>query len=526
MEKVVKTKNKILSSAIFLSVAGIITKIIGVLYKVPLLEIVGSEGLGYYQLVFPVFVFMLILSSGGITTTLSKIIAKTKNVLEQKAYLKICLFEGVIFSGVVSGFLFVFCDKIAYFQGSDGLCLSYKILCLALISCVIISSFRGYFQGLNNMKFTAWSQIIEQVGKISLGLLFSFIFIKESVIKSIFGAFLGLSLAEVICAIFLIVLYILNSKNQTKERYNLNLKPLFKIFNKELFPITLTALIAPLFSAINSLLIIDLLSKSGISVDVSVMLFGLSGVVLSLVGIPSVVSSALSTTIFPQICSKEKTDKEKNKIIEFSYKLIFAITIPCVFVFVVFSKPIVSLLYSEGLTYSNINQLEISSHILKLVSMSIIYSSLSNFTTMLLQAKNKSFKACSNLLFGSIIALVFFVVLTPNPYFNILGDSLSALIGLIITSLLNLRELTKENAPKVVFKDVLISPIVSSLVMIFTMLILYNSLSGVISAKIVIIFSCIIGFVIYMLMIFALKVFTLNEIGIFKPKSASKSGIN
>ena len=63
MEKVVKTKNKILTSAIFLSIAGFLTKIIGVFYKVPLLEIVGSEGLGFYQLVFPVFVFVLILSS-------------------------------------------------------------------------------------------------------------------------------------------------------------------------------------------------------------------------------------------------------------------------------------------------------------------------------------------------------------------------------------------------------------------------------------------------------------------------------
>ena len=84
MEKVLNIKsNKIIKSAMFLTIAGFITKIIGVLYKVPLLEIVGSEGLGYYQLVFPIFVFALILSSGGITTTLSKIIAHEINAIHK-----------------------------------------------------------------------------------------------------------------------------------------------------------------------------------------------------------------------------------------------------------------------------------------------------------------------------------------------------------------------------------------------------------------------------------------------------------
>ena len=72
MENLQNSKSgKIIKSAFFLTIAGFISKIIGVLYKVPLLEIVGSEGLGYYQLVYPIFVFALILSSGGITTSSS-----------------------------------------------------------------------------------------------------------------------------------------------------------------------------------------------------------------------------------------------------------------------------------------------------------------------------------------------------------------------------------------------------------------------------------------------------------------------
>lgn len=514
----IKKNNKILKSALFLTIAGFVTKIIGVLYKVPLLEIVGSEGLGYYQLVFPVFVFALILSSGGITTTLSKIIAKCDSEKFKKLYFKICLIESVLFATIISIILFCFCDKIAYFQGGEGLCSSYKILCLALLSSAIISTFRGYFQGLNNMNFTAWSQLIEQVGKIALGLLFSFIFIKESVIKSIYGAFLGLSISEIICALFLIVLYVLKSDKIHKFRFNFyEVKEGLKSFNKELLPITITALITPLFGAINSLLVIDLLLKAGVGKECAILLFGLSGVILSLVGIPNIVSTALSTTIFPQICSKNKTQSEKNKIITFSFKLIFAVCIPCVFVFVIFSKPIVSFLYSEGLSYGNVNQLEIASHIIKIVSTMVLYSSLSSFTTTLLQAQNKSFKACQNLLFGSIITLICFIVLVSNPLINILGDSLSSLVGLSVTALLNLKELSKFNTYKLRFKDVFLSPILASLAMIFVMLIIFKGLSGALPLKLATLFVCFIGFVVYIMLMFMLKVFSVNDFSKLKP---------
>lgn len=523
---------KILKSAIFLTIAGLITKIIGVLYKVPLLEIVGSEGLGYYQLVYPIFVFALIISSGGITTTLSKIIAKCENETDKKIYLKICLFESVSLSIIISVLLTSFCKKIAYFQGETNLCSSYKILCLALVACAIISSLRGYFQGQNNMKNTAWSQIIEQVGKIAFGLLFSYIFIKKSIMKSIFGVFLGLAFAEILCAIFLVILYFYSNKSISNNsiflfKSNLNfIKKYLKNFNTELLPITLSTLISPLFSAINSLLIINLLTSSGISANVAVMLFGLSGVVLSLVGIPQIISSALSTTIFPLICSKHKTINEKNEIISFSYKMIFAFCVPCVFVFMFFSKPIVSLLYSDGLSYGNINQLDVASHIIKIVSTMVIYSSLSSFTTSLLQAENKSFKACQNLLFGSIISIICFIFLVKNPQINILGDSLSALIGVSITALLNIKDLSKTNTPKINFKKVIAMPLVSSCIMIVVMKFVFSALCGVLPAKILIMFSCFIGFVIYVLLLIILKVFNMQEISILKPIKISKNGLN
>ncbi len=524
MEVLAENKsNKIIKSALFLTIAGFITKIIGVLYKVPLLEIVGSEGLGYYQLVFPVFVFTLILSSGGITTTLSKTIAKCETQNQKKLYLKICLLQSLFFSVTVALLLVIFCKKIALFQGGENLCISYKVLAPALIFCAITSSLRGYFQGQNNMKNTAWSQIIEQVGKISLGLFFSYVFIKQSVLKSIFGAFLGLTISEAISAIFLTIIYF-NQKNKIKERYSLNeVKIAIKNFNKELVPITLTALISPLFGAINSLLIVDLLIKAGLTSSQAVMLFGLSGVVISLVGIPSIVSGALSTTIFPQICSLSKTEDEKDKIISLSYKLIFAICLPCVFVFLIFSKPIVSLLYSDGLSFSGFNQLEIASRIIKIVSTMVLYSSLSSFTTTLLQAKNKSFNACKNLLFGCLITLISFVFLTKLPQINVLGDSLAILIGTAITAVLNLSDLKKINAINLNIKDIFFAPILSSIIMVIVMQILLCSLSGVIASKILTLFVCGVGFLVYVLMIFVLKVFNFNEIWALKPSKQSKN---
>lgn len=522
MEKTVLKNNKILKSALFLTVAGIITKIIGVLYKVPLLEIVGSEGLGYYQLIFPIFVFVLILSTGGVTTTLSKLIAKCKSYSEKKHYLIICILESILISVFISVLLVVFAKKISFFQGEGGLSSSYLILCPAIISCAITASLRGYFQGNGNMKFTAWSQIIEQVGKISLGLFFSYAFIKTSILKSVFGVFLGLTLAEIVCALFLIVLYFYSEKQQPKIHEQFDLKESFKLFNKELLPITLTSLISPLFSAIQSLLIVDLLFKAGIDSTLAIILFGLSGVIISLVSLPNIISSALSTTMFPLLCSIDKTDKQKNELIKFGFKIIFCMSIPCFLVFLIFSKPIVSLLYSEGLGYGKVNQLELASKIIKIVSATSIYGSLLNFTTTILQSQNKSYKACQNLLFGSIIGLMFFVLLIKNPRVNILGDSLSGLVALIVTSTLNIKEICKTATIKLNINKVLFYPLISSFVMLLLMEIFYKGLSGVVPSKIVILLTIMIGFIVYILLVFALKVFSLNDINIIKTNSKLK----
>lgn len=521
-----KKNNKIIKSALFLTVAGFISKMLGVLYKVPLLKIVGSEGLGYYQLVFPVFAFSLILSSGGITTTLSKIISKCKTHEEKNCYFKICLLESLFFSLLVSLAIYFFSNKISAFQGEEMLNKCYKILVLAIISCAVVASVRGYFQGINNMNYTAWSQIIEQVFKIFLGLFFSYLFIKKSVVNSIYGVFLGLTLSEIISAIFLIMVYKLSIKKTNTYSYNfLLIKQCLKNFNKELVPITLTAIITPLFSAINSLIVVDLLLKAGISQNIAITLFGLSGVVVSLIGIPTIISSALSTTIFPRLCSCDKSESEKNTIISFSYKLIFAVTIPCVFVFVFFSKPIVSLLYSDGLLGGGVNQLEVASTILKIVACSVIYNCLSAFTTMLLQAQNKSFKACVNILYGSLIALMCFIFFVKNPAINILGDSLSALIGIAVTTLLNLTELNKTNKKLLRFKDIFLSPVLSSFLMIVLMKYLYTGLSGIVPAKLLIFFVCAIGLLVYALLIFTLKVFKEQDVSCVKPLKENKNKI-
>ena len=169
-------KSNVAKGVIVLLFANFLCKFLGAFYRIPLSNILGAEGIGIYQLIFPIYSIFLILVSGGISTTLAKIIAKERaNGDENKiyCYLKIAFVFTFVFSFIIAAFFLAFASNIAGFQGNLNAKLGYEIISAAVVFSSLITVFRGYFQGYEKMAPTAISQIIEQVFKLVLGLIFA-----------------------------------------------------------------------------------------------------------------------------------------------------------------------------------------------------------------------------------------------------------------------------------------------------------------------------------------------------------------
>ncbi len=215
-------KQTFLSGVLILFVAGVIAKILGAVYRIPLTWLLGAKGLGMYQLVYPLFSLILVLSSAGMPTAISKVTAefvKIGDKLSARATLKISLQLLLAISGAFAIILSVGAWGIASLQGNPNLYICYLGLVPAVILVSILSAFRGYFQGGQNMVPTATSQLIEQSGKLFFGLILGYLLLPFGVEFGTFGALLGVSVSELLATATMLIFY-KKSLKLRKSQYN------------------------------------------------------------------------------------------------------------------------------------------------------------------------------------------------------------------------------------------------------------------------------------------------------------------
>ncbi len=174
----IKAKQNFLQGAFIISLGGIVAKILGACYRIPLANILGAEGLGIYQMVYPLYCLLLTISATGIPSGLARMVSKadlgegySSKILLKKALL---LFATI---GIAASLLMFFLSPLfALIQNENKSIFAYRILAPSVLFVSIISCFRGYFQGKSNFIPTATSEIIEQLIKVLLGLTFLFTF--------------------------------------------------------------------------------------------------------------------------------------------------------------------------------------------------------------------------------------------------------------------------------------------------------------------------------------------------------------
>ncbi len=348
-----KVKNKLISGAFYLSLGGVICKLLGAIYRIPLTNILGAEGIGLYQMAFPLYTILLTFSSTGVPSGISKLIAEGEDPEKVlKNSIKLFFFIGFCLSFLT----LIFCKNIAKIQGNENAYLAYAFISPSVLLVSLISCFRGYYQGFSNMKPTAFSQVLEQVVKLIFGLSICY-FLKENIILASAGATLAVTVSELITLIY----FILKSKNAVRfinfTSQKLELKPIVKT----VFPIMVATVIMPLIRTIDSFLILNLL---GGYLENATAVYGLySGAVESIISMPVSFCYALAITSIPIISKlkKEGGNYHKKSLQAVGYTLALS-SVFAVLTFI-FSPLAVKLLYSglsDGNKLLTVNMLRLS----------------------------------------------------------------------------------------------------------------------------------------------------------------------
>lgn len=422
--------------------SGIICKALGALFRLPLTAILGIEGIGVFQMVMAIYSFALVLTCGGAAATLSKYVSQARargDYGKIKKLLKSALSLTLICGAIVGIIIFLFAKNIAALQSTPDAKLSYRLMLLLIPFGGVIASIRGVFQGYENMTPTAVSQILEQGGKFGFGLLFAYLFSKRGLSAGVFGAFLGLTISELVVIIVLFVY--LKVKHSNAAPFVGGPK---SGFVKDTITLSLGSSVLPLVSAIDSFIIVARLGVAGFSAENATALFGLqTGVVGALMNFPLIISSSIATALLPSVSYDDASLTEKSEAgISKTLKIMWLMLIPLAIGMASISRPLYSIIYPN----LDKNLLDFAVNLTYFGAISTIISALMQFFVALLQAKGL-FRYCalSYLCAGAAkIACVYFLcgLESVNIYGVAIGNIVFASIVVILALIRNKRKIS------------------------------------------------------------------------------------
>jgi stage V sporulation protein B len=510
------SKNSFLKGAFILAVAGIIVKILGAFFRIPLGNIIGSEGMGYYQSAYPVYVLLLTISSAGFPAAISKLVSEKVAVNDYGGAHRIfkVSFIALILTGIVTfGILYFGADYIVTYMKNPKAYYSMIAISPALLFVPIMAGFRGYFQGRQDMTPTAISQIVEQTFRVGLGLYLSFFFLSKGTEYAAAGASFGATSGAFIGSLFMIVMYIMKSKKIKRElTYNSSkrIESIKEIINKLLIiavPITIGSAIMPIMNMIDAAMVMRRLQDGGFTYLEATKLYGqLTGMAATLINLPQVLTMALSMSLVPVIShSFALSDMNIAKSdMKAGIRVALLIGLPAGFGLASLSTPIMQMLYPKE--PASVGQ------ILLFLSMGVIFLSLIQTLTGILQGMAKAYIPVINLFIGAIVKVAISYTLIPIDWFNVKGAAIGTVSAYIVATILNFYYLKKNMSIKFGFKDFVLKPFISVIIMsicaVFTYNILYEFLGNSLSC----LGAIVLGGFVYAVMLLLTKAITKNEI--------------
>lgn len=472
-----KKTNDILKQGTILAAASILVRMIGVMYRIPLNNLLGEEGNGIYGGAYKVYSIALIVSSYGLPLAVSRMVA-AKNVQGQyknshKIFINALIFATII-GAVVGGTIYFGADFFAKFMGLTRVAMPLRVLAPTIFCVAILGVLRGFFQGHNTMVPTAVSQVLEQIINAVISCVAAYAFIamcKNPSNKAVFGATgstVGTFSGALVALLFMIGVYMLNRpvfKRKMAADPNLvdSNKAIYHILFITVIPVILSQTVYQISGLVDTTIFGNVMKTKGMEENVVERLIGaFTGQYNVLISVPLGIATAMGTSINPSIVSsytKGDMSEVKHKVktvIKFNMLLAF----PCAVGLAVLATPINMLLFPRLITYR-----AVASNMLLFGSLSLIFYALSTVTTGVLQALNHM----SLPVVHSAISLVVHVILVYSllqftnlgVYALIVGDVTFPLLVCI----LNWRSVGKALNYKQEVKTTFVLPAVAALFM-------------------------------------------------------------
>ena len=309
-------KKSIIKGAVILTSANLITRIMGFFYRIYMSDTIGSEGIGLYQLVMPIYLLSWSITSSGFSTTVSRLTA-AENAKKKYGNITRIVVVSVFLCMAVS-----IITSLAMFFGADFIAeqiikdyrtaLSLKILAFAIPFMAIGSCVRGYFLGIQRQSVPALSQIIEQTVRIVVIVVLAPMFAEKGLEYACAAAITGVLLGEAVSCIFTVISYNGLRKDAAYSR-NISAAKCIVLVLSMSIPLAATRISSSLLSTFENILIPQKLQAFGETGEAAMSIYGnLTGMAIPLMQLPSALLIAVSTALSPNITEASAIGNKKR----------------------------------------------------------------------------------------------------------------------------------------------------------------------------------------------------------------------
>lgn len=466
-----------------LAIAGVITKIIGVVYRIPLTNILGDEGMGFYGYAFEVYALALLLSSLSLPTVVSKLVSARMAMRQRRNAFRVfvcSLVFSLVIGAVFALIIFFGADLIStHIMESPLSAYALKVLAPGLFIVSVLGVLRGYFQGLGTMVPTAVSQVIEQIVNAVISLAGASILFgigikaaekqNNDLMGPAYGAAGGTlgTIAGALSALFFLLFAIFvyrgvirrqlrTDRTRRQESYG----RILKILLITLVPIIFSTAIYNINQLLDMTIFNKIMAAQGYSEEKYMALLGIySGKYNTLLSVPLAMANGLAASIIPSLTGAvARNDRPQihNKINQ-SVRFTMLIAIPCFVGFVVLASPIMVLLFGDSSRTPAL--------LLAVGSITLVFYCLSTVTNSVLQGLDKISVPAKNAGISLVVHIISLLIMLIVFKWNIYALVGSNIVFALCMCILNIRAIHKANGHRQEMEKTFVKPLLAAVIM-------------------------------------------------------------
>ena len=471
-----KNKNSFVLQAGILAASGMIVKVISLIYRSPLLSIIGLEGNGYYSEAINIYTIILLISSYSIPSAISKVIAQKlafKEYRNAQRVFQCALIYVLIVGGIAAIFTFVAAPLLV---GRDSVA-ALRVLSPTIFFSGILGVLRGYFQAHGSMLHTSLSQILEQILNATVSILAGYLLMdmvsgSSDTTRAIYGSAgsaLGTGAGVVSALLFMFGMYMLNRRmiNRRTEHDRTgkldSYGDIFKIILTIVTPFILSTFIYNCSTVVNMKIYYNILedyrSVNSITTHIDYGIFATQAV--SVVNIPIAIATAISSATIPGVsASYVRGEYETTKaLVAKAIRMAMLVSIPASVGMLLLAKPIMHFIFPQK------DSLDQASALLAALAVTVILFGLSTLTNAVLQGIGRVNTPVIHSVAALTIQVAGLVALLLYTNFNLYALVCANVIYSLVMCILNQISVRKHLGYKQEIMQTFIKPLIASLVM-------------------------------------------------------------